>query len=129
MIYWICILMVLFIPIIIKIIGEIIMTKNIIVSRHGGAISWLKDHGIEGEVHPAWKNENASLLNKGDLVVGNLPLTMISKILDTGATFGLLNLPEVPLDKRGQELTPQELSQFGANVMKITSIEIGGRII
>jgi len=55
--------------------------KVVIVSRHDGAISWLKSRGIVGEVHPAWKNENTNLLNKGDVVVGNLPLTMISEIL------------------------------------------------
>jgi len=105
------------------------MTKTVIVSRHDGAILWLKSHGIEGEIHPAWKNENISLLNKGDVVIGNLPLTMISKILESGATFGLLNLPEVPLEKRGKELTPEELTTFGANVMEIKGIEIGGRLV
>lgn len=104
------------------------MTK-FVVSRHPGAILWLKSQGIEGEIHPAWKNENISLLNKGDVVIGNLPLTMIVEILKTGATFGLLNLPEVPLEKRGVELTPEELTTFGANVMEIKRIEIGGKIV
>lgn len=104
------------------------MTKTVIVSRHGGAISWLKSRGIDGTVYQAWKNENTNLLNKGDVVVGNLPLTMISEILKTGATFGLLNLPEVPLEKRGMELTPEELNDYGANVMEITNISIGVKL-
>jgi CRISPR-associated protein Csx16 len=99
-----------------------------VVSRHPGAIAWLKSQAIEGEIHPAWKNENTSLLSKGDIVVGNLPLTMIAEILKSGATFGLLNLPEVPLEKRGMELTPEELHKFGANVMEITNISIGGKL-
>jgi len=91
-----------------------------IVSRHSGAIKWLRLKGFQGKVIT---HLNPATIKAGDVVVGVLPITLVKKLIDKGITVYSLQLPDVPKELRGQELTPEMMDEFGAKVYKITSLE------
>lgn len=95
-----------------------------IVTRHKGAIAWLREHLVSGTVVEQWTG--SEVISASDCVIGTLPIPMIAGILEKGARFGLLNLPAIAFSQRGQELTPAEMDEAGANVREINKIELGG---
>lgn len=100
-----------------------------IVTRHIGAIAWLKSQSIEGDLISQWEMENTAKLAAGDFVVGVLPVPLIAKILKSGARFGLLNLPNIAFTERGKELSLAEMHQAGANVEEVRSVLMGDRLV
>jgi len=96
------------------------MTQTFIVSRHPGAVAWLKSRGFEGEV---LSHLDPKILRKGDRVVGVLPITLVHQLIHRGVEVFSLQLPDVPRELRGQELTPELMDRFGAKVYKILALE------
>lgn len=90
-----------------------------IVSRHPGAIAWIKSKGFEGEQIAQFTPEMAQ---EGDTVIGVLPVPLIASVLNAGAQFILLSLPAVAFSERGQELTPDQMDAAGAKLHRITDI-------
>jgi len=91
-----------------------------IVTRHHGAVQWLLSRGFEGEVvtHLA-----LDMVEAGDEVVGVLPITLVKALLDKGVVVYSLQLPSVPRELRGTELTPEAMDKYGARVYKILTLE------
>ena len=79
----------------------------VIVSRHAGAIEWLQSHGITGEVI-AHVTDPAQIAGK--TVIGALPLHLAAQAFAVVA----IDMPNLPAEKRGQDLTPDEMDEFGA---------------
>jgi len=100
------------------------LKKTYIVSRHQGAIEWLNKQGYWGCVIPQWSFRNTMILNQGDVVIGTLPFPTIRDIIDLGATFIYIHLPEVFFTQRGQELTPEEMDRAGALLYYIRNLEM-----
>jgi len=96
------------------------MGRTYIVSRHKGAVEWLQRKGFQGEVI---QHLNPSQLKSGDTVVGVLPITLIKQLIDMTVAVYSLQLPAVPRELRGQELTPEMMEQYGAKVFKILKLE------
>ena len=96
--------------------------KNIIISRHEGAVAWLEEiKGVTGKVIPHF-DEKVEVKNKK--VYGTLPVHLIKEIIDNGGEFYLINLPSVAFSQRGEELTPSEMEKAGAQLLKIKEIEM-----
>jgi len=93
----------------------------IIVTRHTGAVEWLKEKGYDGAVTPHLTEEQIA---GGNLYIGSLPIPMISTILEVGSRFFLLDLPAVAFTQRGQEMTPEEMDRAGARLVEVKKIEM-----
>jgi len=98
----------------------VVEMTTFIVSRHMGAIEWLQSKGFRGK---AIAHLNPTQLRAGDTVVGVLPITLVKQLLNMGVRVYSLQLPNVPRELRGQELTPEMMDQYGAKVYRILSLE------
>lgn len=80
--------------------------ETVIVSRHAGAVEWLRRQGIEGAVIEQATAEDV----RGRIVVGNLPLHLAAEAHQIGS----IDLPGVTREQRGRDLTPEEMQAAGA---------------
>jgi CRISPR-associated protein Csx16 len=88
------------------------MSKIYIVSRHEGAVEWLKSNfkGFEkGELKSHIKPEEI----KGNIIVGTLPIHLAE--LAKEYFHIILNLPA---EARGKELTKEDMNEYGAKLQK-----------
>ncbi len=79
------------------------------MSRHAGLVEWLRLRGVTGEVIPH-VTDPAQI--RGKVVYGVLPLNLAAEAAEVWA----VDLPNLPAAKRGQELTVEEMDEFGANL-------------
>ncbi|WP_435101149.1 CRISPR-associated protein Csx16 [Arhodomonas sp. AD133] len=82
-----------------------------IVSRHPGAIEWLRRRGYRDAHHLAhlqWRR-----VAPGDVVIGNLPISLVAELGRRGIAYYHLTVP-LPHERRGRELSADELEQLGA---------------
>jgi len=82
--------------------------KVVIVSRHEGTINYLKKHYPNAEVVNHIDDPKKF---KDSLIIGNLPLHMVSEILKNGNRFVMVSL-DVPKELRGKELNESELKEY-----------------
>ncbi|WP_210237468.1 CRISPR-associated protein Csx16 [Martelella lutilitoris] len=54
-------------------------------------------------------------VREGDLVIGTLPVNMIADITERGASYRHLVM-EVPAERRGQDLSAEEMEGYGARL-------------
>lgn len=78
-----------------------------IITRHAGLVEWLKRKGIVGDVIAQATKED--VLNND--VVGVLPLNLACYA--NQITTVDMNLP---LDKRGVDISPEEMDLYGAKL-------------
>ena len=81
--------------------------ETIIVTRHQGLIDWLAKRGITGEVKPSVTVEDI----KGKHVIGALP----AHIAQWAAYVTSVDY-FCPFEKRGQDLTADDLDNLGAKL-------------
>ena len=95
--------------------------KTVIVSRHPGAIEWLRSKGIEGEVieHLSTKD-----LTGNERIYGILPLPLIKEAMNKGCEVNILVLPAIAFGQRGQELSPTEMDEAGAKILKVKNLDL-----
>jgi len=91
-----------------------------IVTRHKGAIQWLKQRGFKGDI---LSHLDPAKIQDGEVIVGVLPITLVKRLLDKQCTVYVLQLPNVPRKLRGQELTPEMMDRFGAKIFKVAHLE------
>ena len=81
-------------------------SQTVIVSRHAGAIEWLRRQGITGTVI-----EQANVADvRGKVVVGNLPLHLAAAAHQVGS----IDLPGLTREQRGKDLSAEEMDAAGA---------------
>ncbi|BAU58753.2 hypothetical protein HH1059_20460 [Halorhodospira halochloris] len=83
------------------------------VSRHPGAAAWAERQGIEVDrfvEHLDW-----AAVERGDAVIGTLPVHIAAMICQRGAAYWHLSL-ELPLDMRGKELSEDDMELAGARI-------------
>jgi len=95
--------------------------KVFIVTRHPGAVAWLKSKGFEGEVVAHLTPE---MVDEGDVVIGVLPVHLVAELKEKRARVIILVLPQVPPEKRGQELSPEEMDRFGARLLEVEELRL-----
>ncbi len=88
--------------------------RNLIVTRHPGAVEWLQQRGISGEV-VASLDENA--LPEGVRVYGVLPLMLACELLKRGNEVYIIQFPPRRV-YNGQELTAEEMASNGAKLFR-----------
>jgi len=96
--------------------------KNIyVVSRHNGLKEWLIKRGFvyACQVIGHINDEFFDSLNEEDIVIGVLPPWAIARINQKGARFFAVELPNLPKEWRGKELTPEQMDAAGAEVREV----------
>lgn len=84
--------------------------NTVIVTRHHGAADWLSTrHGITGEVIAHATPDTV----RGRIVYGVLPLHLAAIASEVWS----VDLPELPAELRGQELTPEQMDAAGARLV------------
>jgi len=97
------------------------MKRIYIVSRHNGLKDWLVQRGfiLGGEVVEHLNDDFFNGLNEGDVIIGVLPPWAIAKINARGARFFAVELPRLPREWRGKELTPEQMDKAGAEIREV----------
>jgi CRISPR-associated protein Csx16 len=81
------------------------------VSRHLGALNWMRRRGIVFDRHvPHLTMEEVHM---GDTVIGSLPVNLAGEVCARGATYRHLSL-EVAAADRGRELSADDLDRYQA---------------
>ena len=83
------------------------------VSRHPGAIEWAARQGLA--VDRFVRHLDPVQVQIGDTVMGSLPVHLAAAVCERGARYLHLAV-ELPPDRRGKELTADQLDQFGARL-------------
>ena len=84
------------------------------VSRHPGALAWMRAHGPAFGRHVTHLEESDfQQLGSGDIVIGSLPVHLAARVCACGAQYWNLSL-NMPASARGQELSADELRSMGA---------------
>jgi putative CRISPR-associated protein (TIGR02620 family) len=83
------------------------MKDNVlIVTRHEGLVEWLRLHGITGRVIAQATPEDV----RDKIVYGVLPMNLAAEAEEVVN----VDLPGLPLEKRGKDITPAEMDEYGA---------------
>ena len=93
------------------------------ISRHPGAMDWAAEEGIP--VDERISHLDMDTIQPGDVVIGTLPVNLIAGVCARGGRYLHLSL-ELPLDKRGQELTATEMRQYQARVEEYRAVQMKG---
>ncbi len=89
----------------------------IIVTRHEGAIEWLRKQGITGKVYSHVGEYDVY----GRIVVGNLPMHLAAMAREVWA----IEMPNLPENRRGVDLTPAEMDSYGASLIRYEVRRVG----
>lgn len=83
------------------------------ISRHPGAVEWAESEGFHVDERLA--HFDVSIVKPGDRVLGTLPINLVAEVNARGGEYFHLTL-ELPPDRRGKELTPADMREFGARL-------------
>ncbi|MDO5623722.1 MAG: CRISPR-associated protein Csx16 [Pseudomonadota bacterium] len=83
------------------------------VSRHDGALQWMRQHGPSFDRHVP--HLDPAHVQPGDTVIGTLPVNLAAQVCARGAAYWHLALT-LPAESRGRELGAQELQTLGATL-------------
>lgn len=83
------------------------------ISRHPGACEWARHEGIT--VDEVVTHLDIDRVKSGDTVAGTLPVNLAAQICAQGARYLHLTL-EMPAEARGQELSAEQMRQYGARL-------------
>jgi len=99
--------------------------KTIFVSRHQGAIDWVKSQPfhIDQYTHHLCGSD----IHEPVIVLGTLPIHVAAIITASGGRYLHLKI-ETPPEKRGQELTSQDLTRYNASFIEFNIQKIGSII-
>ena len=91
------------------------------VSRHPGALEWMRREGIAFDAHVP--HLDVGCVAEGDVVIGTLPIHLAARVCARGGRYLHLSL-ELPPDWRGRELSAADLRRFGARLEEYRVIPI-----
>lgn len=83
------------------------------VTRHAGAREWAAASGVEVDFVTAHLDIEG--VGVGDIVIGTLPVHLAAEITRRGARYIYLSI-DIPADRRGQELSAEEMKRYGARL-------------
>jgi len=88
------------------------------ITRHPGAVKWARRRGIrvDRQLDHLTEGEIAKL-GPGDVVIGILPIHLAAKVCEQGARYLHLSM-DLPPEKRGVELSADEMERFGARLQE-----------
>jgi len=82
---------------------------KVIVSRHAGAIEWLRRHGVTGEV-VSHVDTDTDL--EGKILIGNAPLWIAAQADE----IWTIEMPELPAELRGKDISAEQMEELGAKL-------------
>jgi len=85
--------------------------EMLIVTRHKGAVEWLRRQGIEGDVRDHITLEDIQGM-KPTIIVGVLPLHLAVAAIQLGHRFVSLQL-DLPRELRSKELASEDVQKYG----------------
>ena len=88
------------------------------VSRHAGAIDWAKRAGIPFDAQVP--HLDPASIRPNDTVIGTLPVQSVAQVCAQGARYLHLTF-DMPSDKRGSELSADDLTTLGARLRAFTA--------
>ena len=94
------------------------MSPTLVVTRHAGAVEWLRRKGFDGEVI-----DHLTEIPTGSTVVGVLPVVLVAQLLRAGNSVYLIEFP-ARNGPRGQELTADEMEALGARLYRVASCDL-----
>lgn len=83
------------------------------ISRHQGAIDWVKQQPIQIDRFESHLDVN--LIQAEDTVIGTLPIHLAAEVCQKGAKFYFLSINVRP-EQRGIELTQAQLVEQGCSI-------------
>jgi len=83
------------------------------ISRHPGANDWARRKQLA--VDRFVTHLDVALVQPGDTVMGSLPVNLAAQVCAKGAAYWHLSVV-LPLERRGQELSADELERLGAHL-------------
>jgi CRISPR-associated protein Csx16 len=83
------------------------------ISRHPGAKVWAAEQGLRIDQHLT--HLDTARIQRGDTVIGTLPVHLAAAVCSQGARFFNLSL-DLPAQWRGRELSADELRQCQARL-------------
>ena len=102
--------------------------STLFVSRHPGALQWMRAHGPAFARHVTHLEENDfQQLGSGDIVIGSLPVHLAARVCERGAQYWNLSF-NMPAAARGKELSAVELRSMGAALERFEVRAVAGTI-
>ena len=92
------------------------------VSRHRGAVEWAQRRGIAATLI---SHLEPAIIQKGDLVLGTLPIQLVARINESGARYLHLEM-EAPEKERGKDLTADDMERIGAKLVEYEARQVLG---
>ncbi len=89
------------------------MTKVYAITRHAGALDFIRRSHPQAEAHVELTDAMIATMGPGDIVIGPLPVKEVAKLTARGVRYEAIDM-ETPSDRRGQELTAEDMVSFGA---------------
>lgn len=89
------------------------MRRIYLVTRHPGALDWLREQGYGDAQHIS--HLEPLEIEPGDTVIGTLPVNLVADLCARGAEYLHLRL-DLPEHLRGRDLSADELTQLGARL-------------
>lgn len=89
----------------------------VIVSRHVGAVEWLRQRGITGRVLPFATAKDV----RDKIVIGNVPMFLAS----LAKKIYSIEFPDLPEEARGKELSAEEMENYGAKLFAYRVYRLG----
>ena len=93
------------------------------VTRHAGARDWAKQEGLA--VDRFVTHLDLTKIGKGDVVIGSLPVNLAARVCEAGGRYLHLSL-ELPADRRGVELSADDLRALRARVEEYRVLRVVG---
>lgn len=90
------------------------------VSRHQGALEWAQRNGFENAKVVA--HFDPAIVKQGDIIIGTLPVHLAGQVCSNGGRYFHLSM-SVPADRRGTEISAEDMEQFGAHVKEFKVME------
>lgn len=101
------------------------MPKKYFVTRHRGAITWAAQGGARARKVES-ENFDVATIAPGDIVMGTLPVHLAAEVNARGGHYWHLSM-DIPPDKRGKELSADEMREYGARLEEFQVNALGQR--
>lgn len=96
------------------------MSKTYFVTRHQGAKDWAERKGFDAEIVSHF---DVKTVEKGDVVLGTLPVHLAAEIWDRQGSYFHLVL-NIPADLRGVEMTADKMEELGATLEEFVVLRV-----
>lgn len=97
--------------------------KTLIVTRHRGAVEWIRHRLCANEAQVV-EHLGDLTFDPGDRVLGVLPLALAARLCALGVEVYVIDV-DTPPAWRGREMTADDLCALGASLVRYEVREIG----